>query len=51
MITTSDYKTAPSTSEWSEQDKIGMAKAIEQAELGLSEGQLLHSSRNLSSIY
>lgn len=38
MIVTNEVKTKPFTGEWSEQDKLGMAKAIEQAELGLSEG-------------
>lgn len=39
MITTNEVKTKPFEGEWSEQDKLGMAKAIEQAELGLSEGE------------
>lgn len=38
MIVTNEVKTKPFTGEWSEQDKLGMAKAIEQAELGLLEG-------------
>ncbi|KAK9898371.1 cytidine deaminase-like protein [Cystobasidium minutum MCA 4210] len=38
MITTNEVKTKPFQGEWSEQDKLGMQKAIEQAELGLSEG-------------
>lgn len=39
MIVTNEVKTKPFEGEWSEQDKLGMAKAIEQAELGLSEGE------------
>lgn len=39
MIVTTEVKTKPFEGECSEQDKLGMAKAIEQAELGLSEGR------------
>lgn len=47
MITTTEVKTKPFQGEWSEQDKIGMQKAIEQAELGLSEGGHLPCLGNL----
>lgn len=43
MIVTNEVKTKPFEGEWSEQDKLGMAKAIEQAELGLSEGKFIFS--------
>lgn len=39
MRVTTQVKTAPYEGDCSEQDKLGMAKACEQAELSLSQGE------------